>query len=151
MERKKNNMNFYMNKNDILNTDQLDDKNVVIGCHKSCYDINDKDEYDDNYTLHTKQIVYDNYEEEENYEEDLFSNVKSCFKNFNIIHVPMSYYPFFSSQVEQNYEYYLDVSNFNILKCPACCIKFDNKIYVMSNKVILCSKCYNGEKLIYYV
>ena len=63
----------------------------------------------------------------------------------------MSYYPFFSPQVEQNYEYYLDVSNYNLLKCPACCIKFDNKIYVMGNKVILCPKCYNGEKLIYYV
>jgi hypothetical protein len=152
MERKKNNMNFYMNKNDILNTDQLDDKNVVIGYQKSGYDINDdKDEYDDNYKLHNKKMVYDNYEEED-YEEDLFSKVKSCFKNFNIIHVSMSYYPFFSSQVEQNYEYYyLDVSNFNILKCPACCIKFDNKIYVMNNKVILCSKCYNSEKLIYYI
>lgn len=153
MERKKNNMNFYMNKNDILNTDQLDDKNVVIGYHKSDYDINDnKDEYDVNYKLNNNKMVYDNYEEEEDYEEDLFSKVKSCFKNFNIIHVPMSYYPFFSPQVEQNYEhYYLDVFNFNILTCPACCIKFDNKIYVMNNKVILCSKCYNSEKLIYYI
>ena len=44
-----------MNKNDILNTDQLDDKNVVIGYQKSGYDINDdKDEYDDNYKLHNK-------------------------------------------------------------------------------------------------
>lgn len=79
-----------------------------------------------------------------------FEDMKYLFKNYKIVHVPLYYYPFRNEFVEsQYYIFYFDVDNPFIHICPACLTNFhDNKIYVLDNIVILCSKCYNQKNII---
>jgi len=156
MERKKNNMNIYQNKNDILNIDDnLDNKQIVIGKNKKFYfndNDNDNDNYNDNdYYYNNNDNKYINYNTDYINDNDIFTKIKSCFKNFIIIYVGMTYYPFINTQIEQNYDYYIDECNYNILNCPSCYNKFEKKVYIMDKKVILCSNCYNNEKVIYFI
>lgn len=79
-----------------------------------------------------------------------FDNLKHLFTNYKIVRVPLYYYPFKNEFVEsQYYIFYFDLDNPFIHQCPACFEKFyENKIYVLDNIIILCSKCYNQKNII---
>lgn len=152
MEKKKNNMNFYLTNNEILDIDELDRHQLTIGKYNNFIISNSDDDRQFEQQHYTKSKSYKTFDNLYEYEDDtIFNKVKSNFNHLNVIHVPMSYYPFNSYSIEMNYENTIDINYYNLLTCPACYNAFQHKVYVMDNKVILCSKCYNNENIIKFI
>lgn len=124
-------------------------------------ELNDNDEchYQDTWDTLAVTHDYDNFsgdDDDTDWKNDFqlytYPDVKHMFTAHTVVHVYMSYYPFKDEYTENKYKlYYFDPYNPLIKVCPACMDKFKSKIYVLSNRVIVCPNCYKHENTIKYI
>ena len=151
MDKKKNNYNTYSSRDNVFDVDYLDRQNIVLGKAGS-YEI---DDYDDTFSSKAKRRTSFQDAEDLAYindvtEYDEMESIIGKLDGLSIFHVNMSYYPFYSQSSEVNYKInYLDPDNVDIKKCPACKYEYNKKVYVIANVVLMCSSCYNSERIIY--